>query len=205
MNYKFDHNWFAQNEQNLTNLFQGYDGTPALNILEIGSFEGRSTVWFLDNVKECNITCIDTWNGGMDHDRNSNDINFKTVKDNFDFNIEQHKDRVRVIQNTSLNGLTLLYTENKKFDFVFIDGSHLAADVLSDLVLSWNLLNVGGLVYCDDYFWGHNKSDPDNAPLFNFVFHTPKLGIDSFINTYGNKIRIVENMNTPAIFVKVSE
>ena len=33
------------------------------NILEIGSFEGRSTIFFLNYFSNCNITCVDTWSG----------------------------------------------------------------------------------------------------------------------------------------------
>lgn len=204
MNYKFDHNWFAQNIPNLEKLFAGVGDRP-INILEIGSFEGRSTTWFMDNVPNSTIMCIDTWGGGMDHDRNNPDINFATVKANFDHNMKLHEGRYQVMESTSFDGLVRLNQKSQRYDFVFIDGSHVAADVLSDLVLSWPLASVGALIYCDDYYWGHNTADPENAPMFNFVFHTPKLGIDSFINTYGNKIKIMEGLTTPAAFVKVAE
>jgi len=39
------------------------------------------------------------------------------------------------------------------FDYISIDGSHEAADVLSDAVLSWPLLKTGGLICFDDYEW----------------------------------------------------
>lgn len=204
MNYKFDHNWFDQNIPNLTKLFAGVGDRP-INILEIGSFEGRSTTWFLDNVQNCHVTCIDTWGGGMDHERGSSDINFTTVKENFDYNMKRHEGRYKAIETTSFNGLIHLNHQDVEFDFIFIDGSHVAVDVLSDLVLSWPLAKVGALIYCDDYYWGHNTGDPVTAPMFNFVFHTPKLGIDSFINTYGNKIKLMEGLTTPAAFVKVAE
>ena len=32
------------------------------NILEIGSFEGRSTCWLLENT-QAHVTCVDTWEG----------------------------------------------------------------------------------------------------------------------------------------------
>jgi hypothetical protein len=30
------------------------------NVLEIGSFEGRSTCWLLENT-DAKVTCVDTW------------------------------------------------------------------------------------------------------------------------------------------------
>ncbi len=198
-NYKFEHDWFSPNIPNLQKLFSGYQGQPKLNILEIGSLEGKSSVWFLDNVKDCVITCIDTWAGGKDHDPNNPEINFDRILSNFHHNMAFHQDRYRMMKMTSYEALIHLYLESKKFDFVFVDGSHTAKDVNCDLVLSWNLLNVGALIYCDDYFWGFNEADKP-------VFDSPKLGIDSFVNVYGDKIRPIIGMgNNAAIFVKTSE
>jgi Methyltransferase domain len=60
-----------------------------------------------------------------------------------------------------------------RYDFVSVDGSHEAADVLSDAVLSWPLVKPGGLVCFDDYEWWI-----DAAPE-----RSPKLAIDSFLAT----------------------
>jgi hypothetical protein len=37
------------------------------------------------------------------------------------------------------------------YDFVYIDGSHLASDVLEDAVLSWAVVQVGDMIIFDDY------------------------------------------------------
>ena len=139
--YKFDHDWFSQNIPNLTQLFKGFSGDK-LNILEIGSFEGRSTVWFLENTP-CNITCIDTWEGGEDHDKNNPEIDFEQAKANFDHNIKEFEDRITIVRGTSFKSLVNLQLfDSMRFDMVYVDGSHKAKDVLSDLVLSWPMLNV---------------------------------------------------------------
>jgi hypothetical protein len=57
------------------------------------------------------------------------------------------------------------------FDLVYVDGSHRAADVLADAVLSWPLLKNGGIMLFDDYLW---QQDPRPE-------HCPRLGIDSFL------------------------
>ena len=195
--YKFEHDWFSQNIQNLKKLFDGYNGQPKLKILEIGSLEGRSTTWFLDNVKDCHVTCIDTWKGGKDHDPNNKAINFDRIYENFHHNMSFHPQRYDEMKMTSYDALIELYLEKQKFDFIFVDGSHTAEDVNADLVLSWKLLNFGGLIYCDDYLWGFNEDDKT-------VYDSPKLGIDSFVNVFSSRLKPIYGMtNNAAVYMKV--
>ena len=42
---------------------------------------------------------------------------------------------------------------NKCFDFIYIDGSHIAKDVLTDACMAWPLLMPKGLMVFDDYMW----------------------------------------------------
>jgi predicted O-methyltransferase YrrM len=192
--YKFDHDWFSPNIPNLTRLFAGFKGEDA-QILEIGAFEGRSTVWFLDNVAGCHVITIDTWKGGKDHDPNNPEINWNTVKENFDHNTKGKN--VEPLRATSFEALTDMCKRNLKFDFVYVDGSHTAADVNLDLILSFKLLKVGGLLYCDDYLWGFNEFP---------IYDCPKLGIDSFVNVYADKLMPLHGFNNnAAIYMKVKE
>jgi predicted O-methyltransferase YrrM len=66
------------------------------------------------------------------------------------------------------------------YDFIYIDGSHKAADVLEDAVLSFRLLKVGGLLIFDDYAW--NGGGPTE-------FDNPRRGIDAFYHAYGNQLK----------------
>ena len=203
--YKFDHDWFSQNINNLSHLLNGHKESK-INILEIGSFEGRSTVWFLENTA-CNITCIDTWEGGEDHDKENPEIDFATVKENFDHNTKEFEDRVTIVRGNSFKSLVNLQLFNSmKFDMVYVDGSHKAKDVLADLVLSWPMLNPGALIYCDDYYWGFYKDDLVKFPHLDPTYDSPKLGIDAFVSVYRNKIKpLVGLSNNAAVFVKVAE
>ena len=195
--YRFDHDWFSRNIENLQRIFASYRGTSPLNILEIGAFEGRSTVWFLDNVPNCNVTTIDTWLGGKDHSPDNPEINFAQVLSNFQYNTEKFKDRLDVYVGNSFDALTSLIAKRKTFDFVYVDGSHTAIDVNLDLILSFKLLNVPGILYCDDYYWGFNEMS---------IYETPKLGIDSFVNVYGNKLMpLVELNSIAAVYMKVKD
>jgi len=70
-------------------------------------------------------------------------------------------------------------------DLVYIDGSHQAPDVLSDAVLGFQLLKVGGLMIFDDYLW-HIESPTAKDPL-----NMPKPGIDAFMNVFMRKMGII--------------
>jgi predicted O-methyltransferase YrrM len=195
--YKFDHDWFSNNIPQLQKIFAGYNGNNP-RILEIGAFEGKSTVWFLENISNCTVTTIDTWLGGKDHSPDNPEINFSDVKRNFEHNIRLFSDRLDVIESKSFNALLyMINRETEKFDFVYVDGSHTAIDVHMDLCLSFELLKVGGLLYCDDYFWGFNEFS---------VYDSPKLGIDSFVNVYGNKLRpLIGLSNAVAVYMKTED
>eukprot|EP00198_Chlamydomonas_reinhardtii_P007168 XP_001696504.1 predicted protein [Chlamydomonas reinhardtii] len=68
------------------------------------------------------------------------------------------------------------------FDLVYIDGSHMRADVISDAVMSWPLLKVGGLLVFDDYAW------PDYAD--NPACH-PRQAVDAFLQLYGHQLHVL--------------
>ena len=69
------------------------------------------------------------------------------------------------------------------FDWVYVDGSHQAADVLFDAVLSLQLLRVGGVMVFDDYLW--------NGVHAGGLLDSPKIAIDAFTNVHADKIRVL--------------
>ena len=85
-NYYFSSDWFSHNIPSLTWLL---DQLKPKRILEIGSFEGRSTVFFIEKALEhqenVEITCIDTWEGGAEHE---GIWNMGQVEQNFIHNIQ---------------------------------------------------------------------------------------------------------------------
>ena len=79
--YKFNYNdWFSEN---IVVWEKIVNKITEINYLEIGSFEGRSTVFIkeLDNLKY--LMAIDTFQGSDEH----KDINFDKVYENFKYNI----------------------------------------------------------------------------------------------------------------------
>lgn len=189
-NYKFTENWFTDDGLSVLN---NLDITKELHILEIGSFEGKSTVWFLENVlqnKNSTITCVDPWmNYSQDQDslnsyfkeENEWDLTKRKTKEIFLHNIVESGDSSKVIirQGFSDKVLPCLITEQKMYDIIFIDGNHTAPYVMMDSVMSWPLLKKDGIMIFDDYAWGLHK--PTTL--------RPKESVDYFILSFSDYIK----------------
>ena len=125
------------------------------DVLEIGSWEGRSSVFFLEFFPDCNLTCIDTFAGGptclpLPEGR----VQVEHCEHRFDANLAPYAERVRKIKGRSARELDRLGERGEKFDLIYIDGEHLRDDVLIDSVMAWHLLRPDGILVWDDYAWG---------------------------------------------------
>ena len=142
--YKFSYDdWFSGN----INIWKNYlNKMKIIKYLEIGSFEGRSAVFIgeLDNVEE--ITCVDTFKGS-DEDNN---INFDLVYKNCSENLNKLKIPYKLIKDTSHN---FFKNNKKKFNLIYIDGSHFYSDVKKDFINAMSCLDQDGILICDDFYW----------------------------------------------------
>lgn len=121
-------------------------------ILEIGSFEGMSACYFLWRLPRARVTCIDSFVGSSGIGAVDEDLS--QLEFIFDRNVALvDGNRVRKLVGDSGRVLFDLVSEEEKFDLVYVDGSHLALDVLVDGALSWHLLEPGGIMIFDDYNW----------------------------------------------------
>lgn len=153
----FTTDWFSDNIPIWENIFK--ETKIPENILEIGSFQGRSTCWLLENT-QAHVTCIDTWEGSPENSEDEKKDLFEIFKQN----IEPWGDRVTVIRDRSDEALRKFKPE-PIFDFVYVDGSHHAWDIIDDAVLSWKLLKPNGVMIFDDFEWcapGREPEDPSN-------------------------------------------
>lgn len=180
--YRFQTDWFSPTINEWIETLFDYRGKPNVSFLEIGSFEGRSAVWLLENIltdPTSHLTCIDTWQGSAEHQ--SSGLDFNKVEENFDHNIQVTG---KVNQVTKIKGLSAIELKKlplESFYFIYIDASHKASDVLEDAVLSWQLLKVGGIIIFDDYVWEPQYREIDS----------PKLAVDSFVKCYAEKLVII--------------
>lgn len=117
--------------------------------MEIGCFEGLSTVFFLNTLRNSNIHCVDPFLCLAEN----KDKDFNQVFENFKNNIKEFKKRVRLSKTTSDNFFKK--SENENFDLIYIDGNHHADNVYRDAINSFKLLNEKGFIVFDDFFWDY--------------------------------------------------
>ena len=123
-----------------------------VDILEIGSWEGRSAIFFLEYLPHSRITCIDTFEGSpLLRSIPKWNAAIPYAQHRFDLNLLPYGDRVEKICSHSIPALFALFRAARCFDLIYIDGSHERDDVLMDSILSWRLLNENGILIWDDY------------------------------------------------------
>lgn len=183
--YQFTQDWFSHNIPIWQQCLDHFVGQPDLRALEIGSWEGRSTCWLLDNILTHNtarITCIDTFEGSAEHQSGYGDGYLSTIEQRFDFNLTQtgHPEKARKLVGKSQEVLRSLIPQS--YHLVYIDGSHIASDVLEDTILTWGLVQVGGIFIFDDY--GFQFAD-------TITESPPKAAIDTFLTVFAKKVKVL--------------
>ena len=190
--YEFTSGWFALHSSDWENHLKELKGKPNIHALEIGSYEGFSAIWQLENIltdSTATITCIDIFDN-------------KTIEDRFDRNIkatgvEYKVTKLKGSSEKMLRGLNL-----EQYDYIYIDGSHMPKWVLSDAVLSWDLLKKGGLIIFDDYRFIQGKPKEYRPTKIEFLdnylwkrqgrnTHSPEPAIDAFLKIFGPYLEVV--------------
>ncbi|MEI6631273.1 MAG: class I SAM-dependent methyltransferase, partial [bacterium] len=169
--YNFSQDWTSDRVEIWRGPLQRFRGKPGIQYLEIGAFEGRATIWMLENVfthPTARVTCIDIF----PHDTR------KILLSNLA--ISGFTNKAKVITGKSQIALKTLAPDS--FDVIYIDGPHVARDVLVDAVLSWQLLKKDGLLIFDDYLYDAGTF-PDELRA--------QVAIDAFITAYRNNLEVV--------------
>lgn len=178
----FSTDWFSQNIRNWTKWLAEFKGRDNLSFLEIGCFEGRATVWLLENILTGSnswIHTIDMFEGGMEDGTKGAYFN-RDVQKNYNENIKPFGNKVVTYKGKSFDILTKeIWCDN--YNFIYIDGSHRSIEVLEDSVLAWKKLCSGGIMVWDDYGLKRYKDALDN----------PTVGIDAFLQVYYGKYTVI--------------
>ena len=181
--YQFTQDWFSWNIPIWQEHLQRFANVADVHFLEIGSWEGRSTCWLLDNIltqESAEITCIDTFEGSVEH-KHYDQGYLKTIEERFDFNITCTGTPEKVKKKIGMSQEVMRTLPLNFYDVLYIDGSHLASDVLADAVLGWGLVKVGGVIIFDDYHFKFAERPNQNT----------KIGIDAFLTVFSDQIKIL--------------
>lgn len=168
--FEFTADWFSRAIPLFEKVLAPWAGKPGARLLEIGSFEGRSSVWFLQRVltgEGATLTCVDPCF--------SEDVEGRFLR-----NLAR-AGRERVDVRKGLSHQVLRQLPEDSFDVAYIDGSHQARDVLVDGCLAWFLVKPGGLLIFDDYKF--EPSWPDEL--------RPRCAVDAFLTAFRDEAVVV--------------
>ena len=115
------------------------------NVLEIGFNSGFSALLMLLANPNLKLTCVDIC------EHRYTIPCFNQLKQDFG-------DRIQIVPGSSMDVLKFI---NDKFDLVHIDGSHVTEIAENDIIYSYKLCNMNGMLIMDDYDapWLHSLWD----------------------------------------------
>jgi len=178
----YDDDWFSNNIIFWKKIISQNDlDKKVRSSLEIGSWQGISANYILVNLPLTHLSIVDTFLGSSEH----NNENFSkkitsNIEKKFDKNTIKFKKRISKYKQTSYS----FFIENnltKKYDFIYVDGSHYFDDVIVDLLKSFERLNNHGIMIIDDYFWKH----------YNNILENNAFAINSFLMLKKKEIEII--------------
>tara|TARA_R110000824_G_scaffold41627_8_gene123645 strand:- start:1669 stop:2265 length:597 start_codon:yes stop_codon:yes gene_type:complete len=159
-----------------------------LDILEIGSYKGKSTVVW-SRACSSHIVAIEPFCGPPEVPEL---VGISTEQD-FLNNTKQYRDQIRLIKKYS-NDLSLCDDLlNQTFDIVFIDGDHSYEAVVNDIKLALQYVTKNGLIMLHDY-WINAASDFKFKGLSNAV-HEHLMYKRKFLSLHRSLIVFENNIN----------
>jgi predicted O-methyltransferase YrrM len=184
---KLSNDWFTWCIPYWLSVFHDYKlhSKSKVDALEIGSWEGLSSLFILKTLANATLTCVDTWEGADEHktlDASTKDA-LDHIETAFDTNLSGFKDRLIKYKGTSFSYFNDCPDRNR-FDLIYVDGSHRCDDVVIDAIKCFELLKVGGIMIFDDYFWKYYARATDNPAAAINIFLRLKKGSYKIIRLY---------------------
>lgn len=165
--YQFTQDWFTHNIPIWQRHLQEFTGIADFQVVEIGSFQGMSACWLLDNIlthPTAKITCIDLY-----------------FQQDFKGNIAKTGVAQQVIKLEGYSQDLLVNLTSEYYDIAYVDGCHKPTSVLQDAILSWRLVKLGGLMIFDDYEFTFPDSPEQDT----------KIGINLFLEMFASQLEVV--------------
>jgi len=153
-------------------------------VLEIGTYTGISLINIVKLIPNSIGFGVDRWTN-YDEITLLENIDELKVESSFYKNIKMEglEERVKGIKGDSADVLFNMMKNDEYFDFIYVDGSHLAFDCYLDLVQAWKILNQGGLLAIDDYLY--------NTTAAGAFVDSPFEAVNHFLKKYQNEMKIL--------------
>jgi predicted O-methyltransferase YrrM/tetratricopeptide (TPR) repeat protein len=155
-----------------------------VSVLEIGTYAGMSLIELIKLIPNSVGVGVDMWSNYNENKLLSVVDNYG-VRQSFYSNIKQAnlEDRITGIQIDSTTALIEFIRDERKFDFIYVDGSHLLLYCYTDLVLSWHILEQGGILAIDDYLYKSDEGD---------VLQSPYEGVNHFLKLFEGRYKVLD-------------
>jgi len=146
--YKYSQGWFLTSE--IRSRLNEFITPQTYRVLEIGCFEGLSSVFFAEHLLtgESSMICVDPFLNIETNDHKQYLVNNEEA--NFDYNIRTcpNANKIDVRKITSDE---FFKTNTNTFNFIYIDGCHERDFVTRDMENSFAALESEGIMWMDDY------------------------------------------------------
>lgn len=153
--YEFLIDWFSYNIQYLQPFIVA-NKDIIKDALEIGSWEGMSACYFLDNLNLNSMTCIDPFY----ENSYQKFLTPQQVKAIENYELNQYNRFESNLKKTGQYNKCIVYKDfsqnvlpklTSTYDFVFIDGLHAVDQVKIEFKYVYDLLRPNGYILFDDY------------------------------------------------------
>lgn len=196
--YDFSTDWFSGHIPVWENVFNQYVGNSP-RVLEIGSFEGRSSVWLMERLSKLHgggeLYCVDPWVGA---DFRTESFDMTAAEARFRRNVAIAQERfpgvtLHQMKETSVDACSLLLLEARdSFDFIYVDGDHTSKAALTDLILCHHLCKKNGIIAVDDYLWDYEGS----------ILTGPKPGVDAYTTIFCDEVEQIRHLPVYQVFLR---
>lgn len=179
----FTSDWFTFRQEDwIKNLAEFKD--KECNYLELGTYEGRSLIFMLENIltnEKSKAECIDIWQDSKIEGRFLNNLQTTSFR------------KVKVNKGDIRDILGNIYNSKKDyFDIIYIDAMHSSNTVVRDACMCFDICKMGGIIIFDDYLWENKNNSPLNM----------KEAIDCFLNCYKGYYEMI-NIDYQVIIRKI--
>lgn len=157
---EFSTDWLSSKIVPWFTALEAWRDAPA-EVLEVGSYEGRSAIVFLSYLPAARLTCVDTFR--LEDVTAGTDLG-QVVEQRFDANLHPFGDRVTKVKGAAAGALDQMRTKGKSYDVIYLDAGKQRDGVFGLSALAWPLLRVGGILIWDDLKWGAGKKADSDRP-----------------------------------------
>ena len=188
--YKGMYNWTNDLPEGSKNIFLkmieyfniNHIDNKDTKILEIGTYTGISLINIIKLIPNSIGYGLDKWQSYEENELLTQIDNLQVEK-SFYNNIHNQglSNRIFGIKSSSTDKLIEFIKNNVQFNFIYIDGSHLLLDCYTDLVMSWNILEKGGIIVIDDYLY---KKDEN-------ILNSPFEAVNHFLKAFKEQYKLL--------------